>query len=383
MDIHIKLTIDDRLVRAARWFSRKLSVRRAGLLALVCTLSFTVVVMADQVARPHTFGMGDRITADAINESFDVVYDELNARVIRNDTIFEVADCVALKAALASLDDRLITSNATVTFELPEGDFPCGGRVTIDHRDGGHIQIKGQGPDATSLTFQAADGFLVPPGRRVGFIDAMTIRGDGFAGAGIHVQAAAVARVGEGVVIREFKHGLHAESGVIRAEGVRCEDNEEFGIYAELGGVIDATDSTSNNNKRDGYASWLGSTIVANGASATGNMRYGFNADLQSAILAADGPVASGSLHGFNANDNSTIATFSPTASDNSAFGFAAWNSGLINAVNPVSSDNAVGYGQRFGSFQHLVAPTGNSTTYLGPGANVFFEAEMCLMFVE
>src|SRR5690348_2777908 len=97
MDIHIKLTIDDRLVTLAR----KLPLRSATLFGVLCALSGAVAVMAAPVVRPGSFKAGDRITADAINESFDVVYDELNARVIRNDKTFEVSDCAALKTALA------------------------------------------------------------------------------------------------------------------------------------------------------------------------------------------------------------------------------------------------------------------------------------------
>jgi hypothetical protein len=130
----------------------------------------------------------------------------------------------------------------------------------------------------------------------------------------------------------------------------------------------------------DGYFATLGSAIFADSATATDNDIFGFNANLGSAIQAGNQASSSGGQHGFNANDNSVIFAVDAEAYDNSAFGYAAWNGSVIEAAMSSSDDNPTGFGVRFGSYIHAVAPTGNSVTYLGGSPNVFSEAEMSMI---
>src|SRR5262245_60158562 len=118
MDIHIKLTIDDRLVAAARAVRRALTGRKAATLIGLSVSGAAALVFAAPVEKPHTFEAGDPIRASEINANFDAVYDELNARVVRNDQTVEVEDCGELKAALAALQERRIVDGATVTIEI-------------------------------------------------------------------------------------------------------------------------------------------------------------------------------------------------------------------------------------------------------------------------
>jgi hypothetical protein len=382
MEIHVKLTIDDRLVAAARWLERRLSARRLGLLALLGTLG-AGVVLADPVSRPHTFEAGQRISAAEINDNFDVLYDELNAREIANDLTIAVDDCQDLRAELAELDFKLIASTATVTLELPEGAFDCDGTIVIDHRDGEHIHIVGQGSGSTSLAFHSVDGFAIPPGRQIGLIDKLTAKGAALRGNGVTVSPTAYARLGGDLVLREFVDGVHAFGGFVDAAGVTCDDNLNAGFQANVNGGINAVDARASTNAGYGFQALTGSVILADGAIADSNEVYGFEANVGSAILAGPDTVATNSTHGFNANDHSVISVDQATSTDNEVFGFVGWNNSTVNVRSSTTSGNLLDYGAGFGAFTHVRTPMGTGQIYREPGPNVVNTTEQSFVFTD
>jgi hypothetical protein len=377
MEIHFKVTIDDRLVNAARAVRSKLSRRRAAALLGLSVACTTLAVLAAPVDKAHTFEAGDPIRASEINANFDALYAELNARVIRNDQTVEAADCAALKAALSSLQDRRIVADATVTIELAEGESSCGSgtSVVVDHPDGGHIRIVGQGSGETTLTFFNADGFVIPMSRSVGQIDKLSITRLGGNGNGVVVLGAASAKVGPDVIVRDFEIGVYAEGGWIRADGVLSESNADAGFEAYAGGFIWADGATARANGSNGFQAILGSGLRANDALAQSNGLFGFDANVGSTVY-VDGAASSGSQHGFNANSNGTLVARHATASGE-FFGYAAWNAGYIQAFESEANDAvAGGYSARSGSFAHVTTPSGNAVSYGLSGANTFYAPE-------
>lgn len=375
MEIHIRLTIDDRLVALGRRVRRGLSRPSALLLLALAGVSATVGVMAAPASKPHDFEAGGAIKAAEINANFDTLYAELEARVIRSDQKIEVADCVGLVAALETLEDRRITSSAKVTIELAAATSACKTAVTVDHPDGSHIQIVGKGNGMTALTFFSTHGFVVPMSRSLGLLDKLTMTSTGGTGSGVVVRGAASVALGSDLVVRQFDDGVYTEGGFIVAEGVISEDNSEMGFRAVSGGFIRATSALARRNGMHGFNAFLGASIYADKATSEMNGLYGFNANVGSAIHAAEAKATS-NKHGFDANANGTIIVNAATATDHE-FGFAAWNSSHIEGDAPVANDAMfAGYSARLGSYVHVTTPGGDSLTYAPPAANVWNDAE-------
>jgi hypothetical protein len=377
MDIHIKLTVDDRIVNALRRVGTK---RAAGATLGLMALCGSLVVFASPVAKPHTFEAAAPIRASEINENFDTLYEEFEARVVRADQTIQVESCNALRSALAAFDDRRIASSATVTFQLPEVTSSCMSSVIIDHPDGAHIRILGQGSAKTVLTFFGGNGFLIPMTRGIGLIDKMTISGTDVGGHGVMVEDGASARLGSDFTVRDFVDGVHTNGGWIRAAGVISEDNADDGFEASYGGIILANGAIARSNAVFGFNAYLGSAIVADGAEAQSNASHGFEASFGSTIQALDGASATGSRHGYNADGNSAIIAFGSTAASNTAFGYAASKDSLIDLVNPTTNDNATGFVAVAGSYMSITGASGNSNTVQAPGANTWNEAQRALV---
>lgn len=378
MEINIKLTIDDRLVAAVRWLSRKLPVRRAGLLAALATMSATAVTAAP-VTRPHEFAAGDRIRADQINESFDVLYDELNARFIRNDLTIEVEDCSDLVRALGDIDDKRIGSAAIVTIELPAGTFPCP-TIDVDHVDGHHLHIVGQGSGETTLTFHDDNGFVVPMSRSVGLIDKLTLEGPTFEGAGVLAWGNASAKLGSDLVIREFQFGVRAEGSYVIADGVIAEGNMHNGFQASFGSFMSVNGAVARENS-SGFVSQAGSSMIAEGATAEDHTQYGFDANVGSVLLAGQQAVSSNNEHCFNANANSTLVVSNSSASM-CRYGFTAWKDSFIGASSTGSNDHELeGFSSRHGSYVQVEDITGNDVTFFPAAVGTFHEAERSMSF--
>jgi hypothetical protein len=374
MEIHIRLSIDDRIVSMARRLRAVFTKRTiAGSLG-VLVLGSAVAVMAAPVDKPHDFKAGDALHASDLNDDFDALYNELNARVIRADTTIQAADCKAIISALADLDDRRIASSATVTIAVAAGSSACPNSVSIDHPDGGHIQIVGQGSSATTLTFFKVDGVRLPMSRSVGLVDKLTLTGGGGTGDGVVVLGSASAVLGGDLVVSGFYNGVRTEGGFIQTDSVTSSGNTMHGFMAHSGGVIVAKNPVARDNGQYGFEAVLDSSIFADGAKAEGNAVFGFDANAGGAIQ-ADNATASHSQHGFNANDNGTIIAQNASASSGD-FGFAAWNNGHFDLQKPVSNDNTTGFSARFGSFAHVTTPSGNSQTYSPPGPNMPNTAE-------
>jgi hypothetical protein len=378
MEIHIKLTVDDRLVGAARWLSRRLSVRRAGLLVALATMSATVVT-AEPVSRPHEFAAGDRIRADQINESFDVIYDELNARFIRNDMTIEAEDCTDLVRVLGDLDDKRIGSSAIVTIELPAGTFGCSA-ITVDHVDGNHLHIVGQGSADTKLTFHDNDGFVIPMSRSVGLIDKLTLEGPTFEGSGVLAWGNASAKLGSDLVIREFQFGVRADSSYINADGVIAEDNMETGFRAGFGSFMSANNAVARANN-NGFVSIIGSSMIADGAIAENHAQYGFDANVGSVLQVGKQAISRNNEHCFNANANGTLVVTNSSASM-CHYGFAAWQDSFIGARSTTSDDHELeGFSARHGSYVQVSDITGNDVTFFPSVPGAFYDAEGSMTF--
>lgn len=378
MEVHIKLTIDDRLVGAARWLSRKLSVRRLGLLAALATMSATIVTAAP-VNRPYEFAAGDRIVAAQINESFDVIYDELNARFIRNDTTIEVEDCDDLVSTLGELDDKRIGSSAIVTIELPAGAFDCP-PITVDHVDGNHLNIVGQGSAETTLTFHDNNGFIIPMARSVGLIDKLLLVGPTFEGSGVLAWGNASAKLGSDLVIREFQYGVRADSSYVIADGVIAENNMKNGFHATFGAVMSANGAIARANN-SGFVSEIGSSMIADGATAENHAQYGFDANVGSVLQATAQAVSTSNEHCFNANANSTLVVRNGSASL-CHYGFAAWKDSFIGVSSTTSDDHELeGFSARHGSYVQVQDVTGNDVTFFPAAAGTFHEAERSMSF--
>jgi hypothetical protein len=371
MEIHVRLTIDDRIVNALRRIGTR---RGAGVALGLAALGVSFAVFAAPIIKPHTFEARDPIRASDINENFDALYLELEARVVRADQTVDVADCGQLRSALAAFDDRRIASSATVTFQLPEVTSNCFTPVIIDHPDGAHFRILGQGSDKTKLTFFGGNGFLIPMTRGIGLIDKMTISGNDVGGNGVMVESSASARLGSDFVVRDFIDGVHTAGGWVRAVGVVSEDNAHNGFEASSGGFIYANGAIARDNGNFGFSTYLVSGMLADDASADSN-DVGFNSNFGSAIQTS-GSSAGGNQTGYAANGNSMIIAFGTTASANTSYGYAASKDSLVDLVDPVSNDNPTGFVAVTGSYINILGATGNSNTVQTPGANTLNPAD-------
>lgn len=378
MEIHIKVTIDDRLVSAARAVSRRLSARRAALVLGLCAMSATLV-MAAPVTNPHDFKAGSRIRAAEINESFAVLYDELNARFIRADTTLEVDDCAGLVATLGELDDKRIGAAATVKLELPAGSFDCP-TIYVDHVDGHHIHIVGQGSGETTLRF-GGDGFVVTPSRALGLLDKLTLAGSRFEGTGVIAWGNATATLGSDLVVRRFVTGVRSDGSYVIADGVTAEANTEIAFHASSGGFMNVNRAVARGSTY-GFSAYLGSAMIANTATAEDNSEFGFSANVGSAIRVGVQSVSRNNEHGYDANANSTIEVTDSTASGSTAYGFAAWNDSYIGGSRVMSNDQGLeGFSARHGSYVQVLDPAGNDVSYAPPGLGMFSQTERSMLF--
>jgi hypothetical protein len=378
MEIHIKLTIDDRLVAAARWVRARMSARRSALVLAACALSATVVAAAP-IDAPHEFEAGSRIRAAEINENFAALYDAINASVIRDDLTLEVADCDELVAQLGALADRRIASTATVTVELPEGTFACP-TIAVDHVDGHRLRIVGQGSGETTLTFQN-DGFVIPMSRSIGLIDKLTVSGATFEGSGVLAWGNASAKLGGDLVVRKFANGVVADASYVVADGVTAHDNMYDGFKAANGSFMSANGAIATNNQY-GFDVYLGSAMLAQGASAREHSEFGFNANAGSVIQVGEGAESVDNEHGYNASANSTMLVFDSSASMCN-YGYAAWNDSFMGVTRSSSDDNTLeGFSFRHGSYLQVEDISGNDDTYIAPGLNLFQAAERSMAFI-
>jgi hypothetical protein len=365
MEIHVKLTIDDRFIAVGRWVAQRVTRKRLALALAAGTLG-AAVVMAAPVERPHVFAARGAIRADEINESFNVLYEELNARVIRADMKIEVADCDALVDALSQLQERSIVASAVVTLELPAGTSVCPDQVVVDHPDGNHIRIVGESRAGTTLQFHGKNGIVIPMSRSLGLLDKMTLTGSGGVGAGVVVRGGASAVLGDQVSIREFVDGVSVDGGWLRADGVVSEDNSGNGFAVNHGGTMRAEGARATGNALTGFTAFVGSTILANNAVAEDNARYGFNANAGGVVF-GEAMVATNNIHGFDANANGTIVAAGSMVNggDRSQYGYTAWNDSCITAVGPEVNDLSLeGFSSRHGSYVMAAQPVGNDVTY-------------------
>lgn len=354
---------------------------RRGALAVLLLGAALVPLGAVALPARIEFEAGEPIVAQEINDDFRALWDEAEQRVIREDLTLNAVDCADLQGYLVELGERTIASSARVVIKLPAGNFACPGTVRVDHADGGHIEIIGQGSGETTLSFSNTAGIEVPPGRSLGALEGVMLRGTDAGGDGVSVGSGATAQIGPDVLVRDFVEGILTVGGQVRANGVRCESNEHVGFDARLGGVIEASGSVSDDNGSSGFVAFLGGTILADGAVASANHGDGFGADTNAAIYVGNGSsidAEDNDAWGFRAQNGATIvAAGTTTATGNGAGGFYAEDDSFVQASGAVSSGNPSGFVSTRGSFMFLLgSPTGDSLAST-PDVNAFDEARM------
>jgi hypothetical protein len=153
------------------------------------------------------------------------------AHVISADTTYTVANETELIDALAALNGYLIASDVTVTIQLTDNTYVMPDTITINHRDGNRIEILGNtsDPSRVVLQFAATSGIEVKEGAALGYLDGITIVGDGTSvdANGVYVHSNAFLECGPDVVVTDFAgYGFYAkDGGVLFAEGTTATNN--------------------------------------------------------------------------------------------------------------------------------------------------------------
>lgn len=208
-----------------------------------------------------------RIRAETLNEIWqreDITVDQDNPGN---------ADFADIQAALASLADKRIPADTTVSIRvLASADpYPIDGTLRLSHPDGQRLHLVGETRgelDEVVVAFGDGHGLEVPVGMQFGLIDRLTLRGAGRDApaeqVGVNVESAATLTLGpdvrverwSGACLRVIGHAIAhdvvlsgcevgafvSHNGMLWADRVEVLDSAS-GLYAGYGGGISALDA--------------------------------------------------------------------------------------------------------------------------------------------
>lgn len=312
----------------------------------------------------------EQLEADAAEreqaiEDLQVQLDEASlgvARVIVADTTIAVpADAPDVNAALRSLDDAVIASEAVVTIAIADGTYRYTESIEVRHRDGDRIHIIGNtgDPSAVTLEFPALEnGILATTGNQLGYVDGLTLDGlDAPDSHGLEASVGGVVRAGPHLIVRGFQDGFRADKGgVLFVDGeaepmpanaclpssphALSTDNARSGFLSVRGSVIFAPAAEAASNGTHGFTADRSSTLDVAFALAHDNTRNGFSAAGRSAILAEDSCAELNGWSGLSSVDQSHVRGTRAVAENNSLYGLVAESHGRIDAQGALEEYN-------------------------------------------
>ncbi|MCA9518314.1 MAG: right-handed parallel beta-helix repeat-containing protein, partial [Myxococcales bacterium] len=276
-------------------------------------------------------------------------------------TIRVPEDQPTLRAALRWLDGYAIASDASVVIQLADGHHDLGGQLEITHRDGARVSILGNPADPAAVVLDATgtSGLLVRNNRALGWMEGVTIKGDGTAGTfGVEARDGGVFRAGRSdgantapsIVVTGFgETGLGAyRGGLIVADFARLASNGLYGAELFEGGQIRARNAEATGNDV-GFGAYNGGFMRVQGASAHDNTSGGFDVgggavmDARGATAEDNGTETDGYRFGFAAGNGAVLRADGATARNNGGAGISGWNGATLNANGAVVEDSEQG----------------------------------------
>lgn len=313
-------------------------------------------------------GFDNQLTVDLANDSDAAKGAAMVGGLIANNLTINVpADQPTIAAAMDYLRGYTIARGAVVTIQVADGTYTVTGSVSLNHLQGGRIQLLGNqlAPAncvitvATGATF---DGFVCSGGNTFGLLDGFTITRPTKAEMPINTTAI-----------------LAVQGSAIICGPNIVVSNWFYGIAARDGSYVYCPNAKVSNSGDVGIWSFCGSTVICHGATSTGanaagySWGFGFQAEY-GATLVGTGLTASGcKIAGIAALTNGTVRAFGATVSSNTGSGFYAFLGGTIEADATSAANNNGRYGVEIidgnGYVLNVPAGTGNSLGQVNPYA--------------
>lgn len=254
--------------------------------------------------------------------------------IANNLTINVPADQPSIAAAMVWLRARTIVRGAKVTIKVADGTHTLTGAVSLNHPQGGNINLIGNQGDPTLCVLTIADsatydGLICTAGHRFGLIDGFTITRPTKAEMPINTTAILAVQnatiiCGENVRISNWFYGIAARDGsYIYCPKAKVSYAGDVGIWAFCGSTIVCNYATSDyasaadNEWGFGFQAEFGSTLVGTGISATGCK-----------------------IAGIAALSNSTCRLSAATSNGNPGSGLFARDGGVIEAGGSTTTNN-------------------------------------------
>lgn len=234
-----------------------------------------------------------------------------NNVIIENLTLNVPSEYTTIQAALAYLDDKMITKSATVTIKVADGTHTNYDDIRAEHPNGERIEILGNTSDKSVCTIQFASGALhglwLKNGNTLGKLDGFTFIGAERANSvGIYADGNSTIICGNQMEVKKFHKGVSASRGsYILAEHIVVTQNLYDGVYASMDSLVCANYSTVTDNGHHGLFAWNGSIYFVDGTSS-GNVDSGVVATMGGFILARESLIED-NQYGLRAIGNGTI----------------------------------------------------------------------------
>ena len=213
--------------------------------------------------------------------------------------------------------DLGISPSALVALDLPEGRTEMSGALTVTHRDGERIVLRGAQTTGSTLAFpDDSFGLVVVGGLRLQRVS-ISSPGTGRAGVGLLAQSAGFVVVEESVppvTVSGFANGVMASLGGVIDGGQNSmiAQNNDLGFFVSRGGAINAPGAIARNNSGVGFQSDAG-TLIVQFSSSSDNGRQGYLANL-GGVIDAVGATAREPVAAFVAAHNGHLLCASATA---------------------------------------------------------------------
>ena len=261
--------------------------------------------------------------------------------MLDSDTTWTAATSAELLDLLDDLDSYGIGAAATLTIELAAGVYSFSAPLSIHHRDGGRVEIVGDGVATTTLSFPASDGIVVDEGTALGYLSDVTVIGGTGDHDGITVEDGSSLWLGLVNVEGFGGQGIYARrnSTLHADEGILVSDCGENGIQVREGSYANVSNATSQGNGSRGVLV-VGAFGDANGVSSLDNGAQGFQASGGGALSVRDSTAAGNGSNGVVSLQNSGVDATNSTVQNNSSYGYYADEQGYIDADNSCAQDN-------------------------------------------
>lgn len=298
---------------------------------------------------------GLRQDADELGEDVDQLFAEAadDARVVAADIVLDVpASYVDVNAALGSLDDAMITSDATVTIQIAPGTYDYYDSIEVTHPNSDRIQIVGDATGLVELAFHGPYGLVVSNGAHLDLLRDVVLTSDG-------------SLRGNGIVATRC-------SSIALAGSISVSGFEEDGVRATHGGVVTstATSLVVSDNGTGVRATHHGVAVVPE-AAVSNSVVHGVEADRGGLVDSESSSSIGNGGGGYHAGGSSALFAFQSTASGNAGDGYAADSSFVFNRLSVASSNGGSGSSTLRGGFMDALQATAQDNGEMGFRADI------------